>query len=186
MLAKSHPHRHLAYNHIYDQSGSHNHTGYNHIGLNHSSDTQDWPLASAQELLIHVNTPDESQLQNGDSYFYVTQKADDNMQLVLRHVTDGNTDEYPISDTQRQKMFAMEHMDIDLEQCSDEKLSTLLSNCVVAVETGLARMSWRDVKLSVHKSRDRRNAINFRFIPKARSSLDESKEQLKAKGKIRT
>ena len=191
--SKNHPAHHprdqLAYNHIYDNKpGYNNHTGNsrnNHIELRRDTNKCDWPLAAADQLLIHVSEPETAQLQNGDSYFYVTQSADDqNLQLVLRHVTNGKTlQEHVISDAQRREVFAdMEDIAADLDKCSDDKISALLSKCVLAAESGVARMSWRDVKLSVRDAHERHSAINFRFIPKARTSFDESKEKLKNTG----
>lgn len=125
---------------------------------------QGWPLRDLDRIIIHLNDLDSSLLKDGDSYFCLCHGYYNNVQLVLRHMISGHLREYPVLESDYQKLFAMDWLNNISVQDADD-LTTLLDHCLTAAEQGVTDMTLDKVTLSVYACHDSQSGDEAEDLP---------------------
>ena len=98
--------------------------------------------------------PNQSALQDGESYLWLDHTSHNALQLRLAHMTNGYLKEFTILECDYKTLCNMDWIkSVDVK--NETELATLLGHLYIAAEQGVGRMSLESLKL--HVKRNSRN-----------------------------
>ena len=122
-------------------------------GILNEEEEEDIEVNDEEEdpLKVRLFEPNQSVLQNGESYLWLAHTAHNALQLRLSHMTNGYLREFTILECDYRTLCNMDWIKtVDIK--SEVELATLLGHLYIAAEQGVNRMSLESLKLHIRKN----------------------------------